>query len=651
MKSEIFNIQQAYENKWQYIVPLYQRSYVWTKNNQWEPLWEDIKQKAEDRLSKDDSEIYPHFLGSIVIEAKKADLLDAKKLCVIDGQQRLTTMQYVLAAMKYTFIKISRDYSLDLQQFIDGVDTCLFNPKPRNESEKFKILPTCIDRENFKNAIRSDTLEDLKNNVSNFHFNKDGNLKRNIKHNLPSLECIMFFYNAMLNFIIDTKQHSSDLGLEKIIQSIFYAILQDISIVCITIDERDDAQIIFETLNGRGAELHATDLIRNYIFMNVDNNTDAELLYEQKWQCFETEFWKNETTRGRIKKPELEWYIKALIDVETGSSADIKRLYNSYILLAKNRNLNTGEKQLTLFEKYKNNYVELVTNDNGNNSPIAKFGYHMKFLDLTTFHSLSLFIAKHFSTEEQIVLFNFLESFIIRRFVCEYSTKNYNNLCPGIIKELNKFSNSININQFIDTIINSKIGEYASFPDNYQFEKFWNENLMYTNLKSNKVKFILYRLEMAMAKKSEFADNNLILNLDELDVEHLLPQKWNTYWKLPNGEVITNDEQIDKIKNSIKFYKLISNPNTTEEFIINRELLLHTIGNLTLIHNKVNKEIRNYAFSDKKEKIFENTNLNLNKTLFNLQQWNEDLIKKRSKELFNYACQIWKDPESLIKLH
>ena len=156
---------------------------------------------------------------------------------------------------------------------------------------------------------------------------------------------------------------------------------------------------------------------------------------------------------------------------------------------------------------------------------------------------------------------------------------------------------------------------------------------------------------MAMAKKSEFADNNLILNLDELDVEHLLPQKWNTYWKLPNGEVITNDEQIDKIKNSIKFYKLISNPNTTEEFIINRELLLHTIGNLTLIHNKVNKEIRNYAFSDKKEKIFENTNLNLNKTLFNLQQWNEDLIKKRSKELFNYACQIWKDPESLIKLH
>lgn len=645
MKSEIFNIQQTYENKWQYIVPLYQRSYVWTKNNQWEPLWEDIKQKAEDRLNKDDSEIYPHFLGSIVIEAKKADLLDAKKLCVIDGQQRLTTMQYVLAAMKYTFIKISRDYSLDLQQFIDGVDTCLFNPKPRNESEKFKILPTCIDRENFKNAIRSDTLEDLKNNVSNFHFNKDGNLKRNIKHNLPSLECIMFFYEAILDFIIDTNQHNTD--LEKIIHSLFYAVLVDISIVFITIDERDDAQIIFETLNGRGAELHATDLIRNYIFMNVDNDTDAEALYEQKWQCFETEFWKNETTRGRIKKPEMEWYIKALIDVETGTNADIKRLYNFYISLTKNRNLNTGEKQLSLFEKYRDCYVELVDNKT-KESPLAKFGYHMKLLDLTTFHSLALFISKHFFPDEQMVLFNFLESFIIRRFVCEYSTKNYNNLCPGIIKELNKFSNSITINQFIDTILNSKSGG-ITFPDNYQFEKYWNENLIYANLKSAKVKFILYRLEMAMAGKSELSENSL--NLDVLDVEHLLPQKWNTYWKLPNGEIVENDEQIEKIKNSIKLYKLISNPNTTEEFITNRELLLHTIGNLTLIHNKVNKEIRNYAFSDKKEKIFENTNLNLNKTLFNLQQWNEDLIKKRSKELFNYACQIWKDPESLIKLH
>ncbi|MGN1035562.1 MAG: DUF262 domain-containing protein [Rhodocyclaceae bacterium] len=648
MKSEIFNIQQAYENKWQYIVPLYQRSYVWTKTNQWEPLWEDIKQKAEDRLSKDDSEIYPHFLGSIVIEAKKADLLDAKKLCVIDGQQRLTTMQYVLVAMKYAFIQISQDYSLDLQGVIDGIDTCLFNSKPRSDNEKFKIMPTCIDRENFKNAIASKTLEDLKINVGDNHFNKDGNLKKNVKHNLPSLECIMFFYEAILDFIIDTNQHNTD--LEKIIHSLFYAVLVDISIVFITIDERDDAQIIFETLNGRGAELHATDLIRNYIFMNVDNDTDAEALYEQKWQCFETEFWKNETTRGRIKKPEMEWYIKALIDVETGTNADIKRLYNFYISLTKNRNLNTGEKQLSLFEKYRDCYVELVDNKT-KESPLAKFGYHMKLLDFTTFNSLALFIAKHFYNDEQITLFDFLESYIIRRFICEYNTKTHTILCQSIIKDLNKFSGNITVKQFIDIVLNLKKGEWSAFPDNYQFEKYWNENLMYANLKSAKVKFILYRLEMAMAKKSEFADNNLILNLDELDVEHLLPQKWNTYWKLPNGEVITNDEQIDKIKNSIKFYKLISNPNTTEEFIINRELLLHTIGNLTLIHNKVNKEIRNYAFSDKKEKIFENTNLNLNKTLFNLQQWNEDLIKKRSKELFNYACQIWKDPESLIKLH
>lgn len=648
MKSEIFNIQQAYENKWQYIVPLYQRSYVWTKTNQWEPLWEDIKQKAEDRLSKDDSEIYPHFLGSIVIEAKKADLLDAKKLCVIDGQQRLTTMQYVLVAMKYAFIQISQDYSLDLQGVIDGIDTCLFNSKPRSDNEKFKIMPTCIDRENFKNAIASKTLEDLKINVGDNHFNKDGNLKKNVKHNLPSLECIMFFYEAILDFIIDTNQHNTD--LEKIIHSLFYAVLVDISIVFITIDERDDAQIIFETLNGRGAELHATDLIRNYIFMNVDNDTDAEALYEQKWQCFETEFWKNETTRGRIKKPEMEWYIKALIDVETGTNADIKRLYNFYISLTKNRNLNTGEKQLSLFEKYRDCYVELVDNKT-KESPLAKFGYHMKLLDFTTFNSLALFIAKHFYNDEQITLFDFLESYIIRRFICEYNTKTHTILCQSIIKDLNKFSGNITVKQFIDIVLNLKKGEWSAFPDNYQFEKYWNENLMYANLKSAKVKFILYRLEMAMAKKSEFADNNLILNLDELDVEHLLPQKWNTYWKLPNGEVITNDEQIDKIKNSIKFYKLISNPNTTEEFIINRELLLHTIGNLTLIHNKVNKEIRNYAFSDKKEKIFENTNLNLNKTLFNLQQWNEDLIKKRSKELFNYACQIWKDPESLIKSH
>lgn len=99
MKSETLTVRQIYQDRRQYCVPFYQRAYVWTLRNQWSSLWEDIQEKAQARFQK--LAVTPHFLGAVVLEPQpKEGLLGVDTLHIIDGQQRLTTLQYILASLR-----------------------------------------------------------------------------------------------------------------------------------------------------------------------------------------------------------------------------------------------------------------------------------------------------------------------------------------------------------------------------------------------------------------------------------------------------------------------------------------------------------------------------------------------------------------------
>jgi len=93
MKSETFTVLQLFQDRRQYRVPFYQRAYVWNKEDQWERLWADIQDKAEGRISG--AKPIPHFLGASVLEPQsRQGLLGVETLNIIDGQQRLTTLEY-----------------------------------------------------------------------------------------------------------------------------------------------------------------------------------------------------------------------------------------------------------------------------------------------------------------------------------------------------------------------------------------------------------------------------------------------------------------------------------------------------------------------------------------------------------------------------
>ena len=124
MKSENLTVQQLFQDRRQYMVPFYQRTYVWTLRDQWQQLWDDIKTKAEARLFGGGS-YTPHFLGAIVLDPQpRAGLIGVDTLHIIDGQQRLTTLQFILKAL---LIAIKKQGLPGIKQIIT---TVLVNGNP-----------------------------------------------------------------------------------------------------------------------------------------------------------------------------------------------------------------------------------------------------------------------------------------------------------------------------------------------------------------------------------------------------------------------------------------------------------------------------------------------------------------------------------------
>jgi len=202
------------------------------------------------------------------------------------------------------------------------------------------------------------------------------------------MEAIWFFRDKIEAWLSEDDAEGS-----KSLEQLAEAILRDLRLVSISLDENDDAQVIFETLNGRGAELHATDLIRNFIFMRADkDNADGGALYDSLWSPFEGSFWNEEQRRGRLKKPRLEWFLQSTLQAELADNVDIGKLYTDYRKFGMGQRTPVpAEVQLRMLTGYAE-YYRQFTSGSGSD-PIASFGKRMANWDASPTHSLALRVA------------------------------------------------------------------------------------------------------------------------------------------------------------------------------------------------------------------------------------------------------------------
>jgi uncharacterized protein with ParB-like and HNH nuclease domain len=627
LKSDDITIQQLFQDRRQYMVPFYQRSYVWTLTDQWEQLWEDIQAKADARLLG--NKFTPHFLGAVVLDPQpKTSLIGVDTLHIIDGQQRLTTLQFILKSISLALKSV---HATAISEIISGT---MLNGNPDtmrdSEIEKFKVWPTFRDRNSYRNALTAKDRVELKKRFPESFTLRETLRLIGIRHPAP-LEAIWFFTDRFEQWIKQGNEGEISLRAENLAS----AILQDLKVVSIVLDEDDDAQVIFETLNGRGAQLHATDLIRNFIFMRADREgTDSEKLYNEFWSKFENQYWNTEQTRGRMKKPRLEWFIHASLQAELAEEIDLGRLYFEYRrYVFDGAEAKSAQNQLETLSKYAQHYKELI--DGTEDSPIGIFGKKISGYDITTIHPLALLIAvSPLSNIDKNEMFRILVSYVVRRAIAGLTSKNYNNTFVSILRNLAKTEISA---ESLRSILSSLKGEASRWPDDEEFRNICNTRAIYPGtLDPPKMRSVLAELELALRQEVKTEDP-LGGNLNQLDIDHITPKSWFDHWPLQDGSNV-NPQEFYMMKRKV----LLEEPlDEREKLMIERHSLIYTLGNLTLLNLSVNRSAQNKSFSLKKDLLLKNTNLRLNIPLLGLPTWDESEIKKRGKLLSEIAIRIW----------
>jgi len=626
MKSETVSVRQIFQDQRQYKVPFYQRAYVWNREDQWERLWLDIQDKAEARLVGEPSN--PHFLGAVVLEPQvRVGLLGVEALHIIDGQQRLTTLQYVLAALALVLRADNQAGLLSL------VDACLRNPNldtmEDSDVEVFKLWPTFRDRENYCAALSAPDLKTLRERFP-ASFTATNSLRKIGVDHPPALEAIWFFQEQMQSWLT-AQGETRAVALNRLTE----AMLTDLNIVSISLGETDDAQVIFETLNGHGAQLHATDLIRNFVFMRADReDANASTLYTTHWSQFETSFWSENQRRGRLSKPRLEWFMQTVLQAKSGSDVDVGRVYSEYRRFSLGPPAILAQDQLAILSDLAQHYRQLVSGNGG--TPIADFGRDIAVWDASTTHALALTISTSGQAPDtKRQMFRDITSYFVRRGVCGLTNKSYNKIFGQLLRRLNE-------TQLTPATLKNSLaaleGEASRWPSDGEFRKSWLDARVYPgNLDAPRVKWILARLERKL--RSVRTEEPVPLALESLDIDHILPTSWFEHWPLNDGTMSNQTEA-----HAAMLAKFAGQISERHQLINQREDTKATIGNLTLLHFGLNRSLQNRAFPEKSAGLFRESNLQLNRSLMQLEEWNEICIRQRGEALYSAAAELWPGP-------
>ena len=284
-----------FEKKIRLEVPLFQRQYVWNQEEHWEPLWEDIARKFIEHLDgRQDAPV--HFLGAMVLDQKQTPITHVEKRQVIDGQQRLTTFQI--------FLTVLRDFCRehDCEDLAKECESFTLNRRMMVEPDvdKFKVWPTQLDRVQFSDVIIAGSRKALEER----HPRVRRKWARRPDPRPRMVEAYIFFYDQLSEFILgkeSEKPLAADVPIATRLEECFQALKNSLQVVAIDLDQEDDAQVIFETLNARGAPLLPADLLRNYIFLRAARaGKSQEALYDKYWKRFDDDFWRVEVKQGRL---------------------------------------------------------------------------------------------------------------------------------------------------------------------------------------------------------------------------------------------------------------------------------------------------------------------------------------------------------------
>jgi len=607
MKPYTRSIIGLFDGKRRYLIPLYQRHYSWREEPQIALLWEDLL-LAVKRIETDRSNLVPHFMGAIVICQIKTYGDQVQSFEVIDGQQRLTTFQLLLAALRDVAAEYGSRYAPEIGKYLlnDGV-------MEAEEKERYKLWPSITDRIAFVKLI-DPTVDFL--GISG------------LAESDPLVGKLAT--KAYSAFRTRIARHVTVEGVyqERRLQILFEALKEGLAVVSIELEGGDDPQTIFETLNSRGVPLAPADLLRNFIFQRAkgigqtDGTLNIDKLYEKHWLPLDRQFWSHQTSRGRQTRANLDWMLTDHLAMHIGDIVSIETLFSNYRKwILNNAPFTSVTEELEAISATAAVEHRLLRPKDGD--PVGRFGQMADAFDVSTAMPLAIYLATEPSMASRLKeSFEALESYILRRDVCGLTTKNYNRFFVAMITRLRECEGD-KTDELI-AYLSSRSSDLDRWPDDGECRRCCVMREQYRTARQPRLRYILEAIERA--KHTSLTEDILIRSA--LTIEHIMPQKWQTAWQLPGMEDLDEQEYGPELANQIRA----------------RNSAVNVLGNLTLITQALNSTISNGPFDVKMPAIKANAALALNRELAAFDHWDETAIQERGEALFNVARGIWAPP-------
>jgi hypothetical protein len=625
VKAGSINLQKLFEQTIRYRIPLFQRPYVWTEKENWRPIWDDLRTLAE-RLVRTGS-TSPHFLGAIVLDQVLNQTGEIESRQVIDGQQRLTTLQLMLTAF--------RDLAAanGLEKIAKRFEKLTSNDESFcvNEDDCFKVWPTNRDRAHFRKVMSSGTLESV---CKTFKINADA---KTLDIKIPG--AYIYFYRSVAEWLtkelIDHCGIAIDVSIEDRMDAIWTVVRSHLLLVAIDLEDADDAQVIFETLNARGTQLLPADLVKNFLFQMAESEgADLDELYAKHWKGFDADFWREEIRQGRLKRPRIDLFLQHYLTLKTSDEVPVTHVFayfkthveqSIHLSPAKDHPNGPAAYHLEQLKTYGKIFKQFLSTDP--ESRLGIFFERLAAIDTATVYPL-LLEAFHDLYEpntrgELRRLVRDIESFLVRRMICGLTTKNYNRFFLDMIRACRR-DGRISADAGRE-FLSKADGDSVRWPNNKEMREAMLELPLYRKLSQKKLRMLLLAFERQLEDGK--TEPVIYTDADNFTIEHVMPQAWSKHWPLPFDAYPDDDEA--------------SLTNWRESYI-------HTIGNLTLLTKKLNPALSARGWEYKQANILASSKMNLNRYFADIEDWNEDWIYERSTELTKLAVRIWPYPRANV---
>ena len=581
----VLNPAEMFRNPVRYQIPQFQRRYIWNQEKHWQPLWADAQRTAE--LCLTDDQAAPHFLGAVVLQHQKGATGQIEARLVVDGQQRLTTLQLLLDAAQKVIVSKGIQNS-------EGLSHLIRNEEQSGNSDPhhiFKVWPTVIDHDAFREALTEDQ--------SNFGDS-------------PIVKAHQFFVRQIEKWFDDG---SEDPAVRC--SALTKALSEKLHMVVIDLNPTDNPHVIFESLNARGEALLESDLIKNMVMYEAERAGIVEGTRNADWLWdFNDRWWVTEIGRGRTKQPRIDIFLNHWLVMRTGSDVTTDEVFSTF------RRYYTDEAHQSIqtvamdIKKIGDTYKALETEaipDITLDWPlgtIREFLYRRRIMQAGVLTPVLLWLFSYPVPSDQLEKsLRAIESHLVRRMICLRGTMGYNRLFIGLVRLL-KDSDPQTAGDTVVRYLADQGSNVGAWPTDTELENAFVSSELYGKLTQGRLRIVLEGIEQGLRTQLtevQYCPRNLT-------IDHLMPQDWKDNYPLRGAD--------------------------PEE----RERIIHTLGNLTLVTRPLNSTMSNAPWIGKKEALKDHSTLFLNKELVNDEErviWDEIAIEERARRLCRAAIKVW----------